>query len=110
MISKDQIAHDLTIVYLNNRYGIDVSGSFDVSSNSQDDSVSSVYGSGNVTTDRFPDINGTVTIGTGEKKWLIFEKTKQISAKDYLVDGTFRQMIQDYYTVFSQFRELLGRE
>lgn len=109
MISKDQIAHDLTIVYLNNRYGINVSGSFDVSSDSQNDTVSNVYGSGNVTTDRFPDINETVTVGTGEKTWLIFEKTKQISAKDYLIGGAFRQMIQDYYTVFSLFRELLGR-
>lgn len=30
MISNEQIAHDLVMVYLNNKYGVDVIGDFDV--------------------------------------------------------------------------------
>ena len=48
MISKEQIAHDLTIVYLNNRYGIDVGGHI---------SVFDGDGHGDVSTEKFPDIS-----------------------------------------------------
>ena len=65
MISKEQIAHDLAIVYLTNRYGSEVVGSFDVSGGRE-----SVSGYGSVETIRMPDIDEEriVKMKTGNKK------------------------------------------
>ena len=69
--SKEQIAHDLAIAYINNRYGIDVSGDFSVNGTGE-----SVYGSGSVSTERFPDVSAIkkIKVGTGKKGFLGFEK------------------------------------
>ena len=46
MIAKEQIAHDLTMIYLSNRYGANIKGDF---------SVSDGYGSGEIESEHFPD-------------------------------------------------------
>ena len=60
MISKEQIAHDLAIVYMKNRYGINVTGDLYISENS---------GSGNIQTEHFPDVSEPeyIRVKTGEK-------------------------------------------
>ena len=70
MISKEQLAHDLTMVYLNNRYGIDVDGHF---------SSSDGDGSGSVDTTKFPSAFEIKykKVGTGERGFLGFEKKDQ---------------------------------
>ena len=94
MISKEQIAHDLTIVYLNNRYGINVEG---------DISVSDGDGHGDITTKTFPDISEIKykKVGTGEKGFLGIEK--KIKVEDgYKADSIIDDMIEEYYQVFSR--------
>ena len=104
MISKEQIAHELTMIYMNNRYGVDISGTFDVST--WDDLK--VSGSGSVKTDRFPSVKKSkyIKVGTGEKGFLGFEKKKSVES-GYEVDGIFTEMIEDYYQAYSRFLQLL---
>ena len=94
MISKEQIAHDLTIVYLNNRYGINVEGDF---------SVSSGDGYGDITTIKFPDIFEIKykKISTGEKGFLGIEKKVKVE-DGYKADGIIDMMIEEYHKVFSR--------
>lgn len=103
MISKEQIAHDLTMVYLNNRYGVDVTGDFNVSSLD-----SEVSGYGSVETSRFPSANepNIIKVGTGERGFLGIEKKKKVH-RGYLVDDIFKGMIEDYYNAYSNFLKLL---
>ena len=66
MITKEQVAHDLAIVYLNNRYGITVGGSFDYSCG---------IGTGSVSTEHAPvsvcvGQDGTASINPKADKWL----------------------------------------
>ena len=91
MISKEQIAHDLTIVYLNNRYGINVEGYF-----SRD-------GDGDITTKKFPDIFEIKykKISTGEKGFLGIEKKVKVE-DGYKADGIIDKMIEEYHKVFSR--------
>ena len=51
MIGNEQIAHGLTLAYINNRYGAEVSGSFYVSTIGDE-----VTGSGTVETGRLPHV------------------------------------------------------
>ena len=104
MISKEQIAHDLAMAYVNNRYGAEVTGQFTV--DTWDDKVS---GSGTVGTTRLPDVDEirTVKVGTGEKYFFgLRERTESVEA-GYAVNGVFEEMIRDYYTAYSRFLELL---
>lgn len=98
MINKEQIAHDLTIIYLNNRYGINVKGSL---------SISEGKGYGDITTEKFPDCSEIryKKIGTGEKGFLGIEKKKSVEdgyKSDYIIDG----LIEEYYQIYSR---ILGR-
>jgi len=52
LIYKEQIAHDLAVGYITNRYGVDVSGDFSVYSLGDD-----ITGSGSVKTEHLPDVN-----------------------------------------------------
>ena len=100
MISKEQVAHDLSMAYINNRYGIDVSGSFDVSDGS---------GSGRVRTNHLPGANEIkkIKIGTGEKGFLGREKKEWVES-GFLIDEIFINMMNDYQTSYSRFLELLN--
>lgn len=93
-ISKEQIAHDLTMVYLSNRYGIDVSGSV---------SVSEGEGCGSVTTEKFPlasEIKYT-WVKTEEKGFLGFKK--RVPVEDgYESDDTISNLIAEYYDTYSR--------
>ena len=94
MISKEQIAHDLTIVYLNNRYGINVEGYI---------SVNDGDGHGDITTKTFPDISEVnyIKVGTGEKGFLGLEKKVKVE-DGYKADSIIDDMIKEYYQVFSR--------
>ena len=107
MIDNEQIAHGLALAYINNRYGAEVTGSFNVSTLGDD-----VTGSGAVQTERLPaaDSKQMVKVGTGEKHLLgLREKKKLVDSGTYEVDPIFRQMIDDYYGAYARFLELLER-
>jgi hypothetical protein len=99
MIPKEQIAHDLTIAYITNKYGVDVTGNFFISDGD---------GSGSVTTKHFPDANvpNVIKVGTGEKGFFGIEKKQKVQS-GYLVDDIFRNMINDYHNAISRFLSLL---
>ena len=106
MIGIEQVAHDLAMVYINNRYGAQVTGEFQVGSTFDGD----ISGSGEVHTERLPDVDSErmVSIGTGEKYFFgRFEKTRSVSSGEYLVDGVFREMINDYYDAYARLLELI---
>lgn len=107
MISKEQIAHDLAIVYLTNRYGSEVVGSFNVSGDRE-----SVSGYGSVETIRMPDIDEEriVKMKTGNKKSFgPFKYDEQVKVVDgYKVDPIFTEMIQDYKNAYERMIELLS--
>jgi hypothetical protein len=104
MLSKEQVAHDLAMAYVNNRHGAEVSGEFSVDTG--DDQVS---GSARVETSRLPDVDAIrkVKVGTGEKYFFgLWEKTELVDA-GYAVNGIFEEMVEDYYAAYSRFLELL---
>lgn len=94
MINKEQIAHDLTMVYLKNRYGINVEGTL---------SISDGDGSGNINTEKFPHIDEIKykTVGTGEKGFLGFEK--KIKVEDgYKADDIIDELVHEYYQTYNR--------
>jgi hypothetical protein len=106
MISKEQIAHDLAMAYVNNRHGAEVSGEFSV--DTWDDSVT---GSGTVETARLPDVHKIrmVEVGTGEKYLFgLFERKESVEA-GYEVNSVFEEMIEDYRNAYTRFLELLDQ-
>ena len=90
MISKEQIAHNLTIIYLTNRYGIDVDGSIS-------------DGRGRVDTSRFPDVSkiNYKKVGTGEKGFLGIEKKVKVE-DGYKSDRIIDEMIKEYYQLYDR--------
>jgi hypothetical protein len=105
MIDIEQIAHGLAMAYINNRYGAEVTGAFNVSTLGDD-----VTGSGTVQTERLPraDAKRMVKVGTGEKHLFgLREKKALVDSGTYEVDATFERMINDYYGAFARFLELL---
>lgn len=81
MISKEQIAHDLAMVYMKNRYGIDVTGSF---------SINEGDGTGVVTTERLPHTTEAAyaKVKTGEKGLFGIEKKEKVRSGEK-VDNLF---------------------
>lgn len=103
-ISKEQIAHDLAMVYVSNRHGAEVTGDFSVSTSNGD-----VTGWGSVETRRLPHTSKVrrIKVPTGEKTFMgLLEKKKSVDA-GYEVDEVFDEMIADYYDAYSRFLELL---
>lgn len=103
-ISREQIAHDLAVVYVTNRFGAEVTGYLSV-----DTYDGEVTGSGTVETKRLPDTDKvrTTRVPTGEKTFLgLIDRTEAVES-GHEVDGTFREMISDYWKAFSRFCELL---
>lgn len=99
MISNEQIAHDLTIIYMRNLYAVDISG--DISTYDRDVS-------GSISTSHFPspDKPSYKCIKTGEKGWFGLDKT--ITIQDgYEVDDLFDDMIQTYFNAYSKFYQLV---
>ena len=105
MISNEQVAHDLALAYVINRYGAEVTGEFDVSTHDGD-----VSGSGEVTTERLPDVDEIrmVRVKTGEKRLFgLVEKTKLVDSGEFAADAVFIEMIDDYHSAYARFLELL---
>lgn len=94
MINKEQIAHDLTMVYLNNRYGIEVDGQI---------SISDGDGFGDVGTKKFPHISEIKykKMGTGEKGFLGLEKKVKI-ADGCVADDIIDRLIREYYQTYNR--------
>ena len=102
MISKEQIAHDLTMVYLINRYGISVNGDFSINDGS---------GFGNFHTNHFPDASEPkyVKVGTGQKGFLGLEKKDKVKSGNK-VDDLFMEMVSNYNNAYEHFYRLLNNE
>ena len=98
MISKEQLAHDLTMVYLNNRYGINVDGDIHVSDGD---------GSGSIQTERFPSVFEIryKKVGTGERGFLGFEKKVMVEdgyASNDIIDALIEEYHQTYNRILSR--------
>lgn len=104
MTNKDQIAHDLAMAYINNRYGAEVTGEFSVHTWDND-----VTGSGTVETERLPDVEEIrmVKVGTGERHLFGLREKAKLIESGYEVDRVFENMIEDYYNAYSRFLALL---
>jgi hypothetical protein len=104
LTSKDQIAHDLAMAYINNRYGAEVKGEFSASTWEKD-----VSGSGQVETMRLPDVNQirNVRVGSGERHLFGLRERKTWVPSGYEVDPVFANMIDDYYEARERFLTLL---
>ncbi|GLJ80854.1 MULTISPECIES: DUF2510 domain-containing protein [Microbacterium] len=120
-MSREQIAHDLAIAYLNNRYGPEVTGEFSVTAD-QDWSgdsprVTDVTGSGEVRTENLPRVDkirmDRVEVRTGERGFFGLgpEKvsTVEVDSGEFEVDPVFKNMIRDYFEAYFRFVELLER-
>jgi hypothetical protein len=94
------------MAYVNNRHGAEVSGQFSV--DTWDDKVS---GSGTVETSRLPDVDKIrlIEIGTGEKYFFGLRERTELVEAGYAVTSAFEHMVEDYYTAYSKFLELLER-
>jgi len=106
-VSLEVLAHDLAIVYLNNRYGPDVSGDLDVSSIGDSSSFEA-----SVSTDRLPDVQARVTsrVPTGEKMFFgLMDRKKTVETGEFQVDETFNRMIDDYAEAYGRFLHLLSQ-
>lgn len=62
--SKQQVAHDMAMAYINNRYAAEVTGDFEVSTLDDD-----TTGSGSVWTTNLPHVNKRreISVGTGQR-------------------------------------------
>jgi hypothetical protein len=98
LMDREKIAHDLAIVYLRNRYGIDINGSIDDSS-------------GSIGTDHLPSTTEAkyVKVGTGEKGLFGIERKQQIQA-GYAIGGVFENIVKDYRCAYERFYSLLGED
>jgi hypothetical protein len=106
-VSLEVLAHDLAIVYLNNRYGPDVSGELDVSSTGDSSSFEAI-----VSTDRLPDVQARVTrrVPTGEKVFFgLMDRKQLVETGELQVDATFNRMIDDYGEAYGRFLQLLSQ-
>jgi len=106
MINKEQIAHDLALVYLNNRFGPEITSDFEVYSFEADD----VRSRGSVDTERLPELMTVATkqVPTGEKtRWLKNPVTKTVE-DGYEIDPIFLNMIQVYQQAYNRILLLLN--
>lgn len=99
MITNEQIAHDLTIIYLSNLYGMDITGDFHISNG---------LGSGKIKTEHFPDTKAWKykEIKTGQKGFLGIEKKIKVES-GYEVDDLFIDILKNYRKAYNHFLELL---
>ncbi len=99
MISKEQIAHDLTMVYMKNLYGVDISGELGVIDGD---------GTGSIRTKHLPDPDEPeyIKVKTGEKGFLGIEKKEKVQT-GYKVDALFTEMTDIYFYVYEKFYTLV---
>ena len=102
MISNEQIAHELAVIYLSNRYGVQISGNLRVSSGD---------GRGDIRSRHFPDTEAPKyqKVGTGEKGFLGIEKTVNVQT-GYETDGLFEEILRNYRNAYRHFLTLLEKE
>lgn len=120
-VSREQIAHDLAIAYINNRYGAEVRGEFSVTADQDwtgsSPRVSDVKGSGEVWTETLPRVMkmrmDEVVVKTGRRTLFGLgperTRTDQVESGEFEVDPIFRSMIRDYYDTYDRFMEHLVR-
>jgi hypothetical protein len=111
-MNQDQIAHDLAMAYIHNRYAAEVSGQFQISSSTNyAGAVDDVTGSGTVETMRLPDVLEPETrrVKTGERHFFGRGPAKRadVPTGQYVVDRIFRQMIEDYFNAYERFSQML---
>ena len=101
MLSKEQLAHELAMVYMNNKYGIHVSGSLYTNDG---------YGEGNIDTKHFPNVSEAMytKVGTGKTGFLGIEKKMKVQ-NGHEVDPIFSEMVENYYGAYHKFLELLSK-
>lgn len=105
-VSLEMLAHDLAMVYLNNRYGPEVSGDLDESSTGDSTSLEAT-----VSTYRLPGVGVKVTkrVPTGEKMLFgLMDRKKLVDTDEFQVDATFRRMMDDYEDAYGRFLQLLS--
>lgn len=102
MLTNEKIAHDLTMIYLSNRYGINLTGSFHVDGGE---------GYGDIVTEHFPDAEAEkmVKVSTGEKGFLGIEKKIKV-ADGYQTDKLFADIFRNYKVAYSRFLKMLESE
>ncbi len=102
MIAKEQIAHELAMIYMSNRYAIDISGTI----SGDEDSVV-----GFISTEHLPGTQKEKTkrVKTGEIKKIgpIKIEKKETVSDGYKVDSIFSEMVDEYYAAYNKFLELL---
>lgn len=122
-VSRERLAHDLTMTYLANRYGARVVGEFTVSADqdwsSSPATVTDVNGGGEVHTEVLPHVSkarmevvevktgGRYLFGLGPEKTAHVEV--EVQPHEYEIDTTFKSMISDYYAAYARLLELLPR-
>lgn len=112
-MNKDQVAHDLAMAYIHNRYGAEISGEFSISSSKNYDvgAVDDVTGDGKVETHRLPDVfePETTRVKTGERHFFGIgpAKTAEVPTGEYAVDRVFRRMIEDFDNAYARFSKML---
>lgn len=102
MLSNEKIAHDLAIVYLSNRYGIDISGGF---------SLTNGDGSGDIETEHLPTTDEIKykKISTGEEGFLGIEKKTKVE-DGFAVDSAFSNIFKDYKRAYAFFLSKIENE
>ena len=95
MVSNEQIAHELTMLYLYNRYGAWVTGDFS-------------RGYGSINNVRFPSVidPNNVSIRRGKKGFLGTVSKEEMSS-DEVARENFEEIVAEYRQAYNIFLELL---
>lgn len=103
-MDNQQIAHDLAVAYINNRFGVDVNGVLTLTTSDGESS-----GTGFVNTMRHPDatVIRTEKVPTGEKYMFGLLEKKTSVESGFLVDSIFEKMIDEYFVAYARFIFLL---
>lgn len=96
MVSKEQLAHELTMLYLYNRYGNLLGGSFS-------------NGHGSINTFRFPDASSSDHIAVEKKVKIGFLglRTPGMMPSDVVAGEYFKEVVEEYRCAYKQILELL---
>ncbi len=99
MLPNEKVAHDLAMVYMNQRYSVTIEGK--------------IYGrdgdvDGEIKTLRYPSTTqpNYVKVKTGEKGFLGREKTEKVQS-GMAIDSVFVEMTKEYLYAYNYFYQLL---
>lgn len=104
-ISIEVLAHDLAMAYINNRYGPEVSGRFDITAGHDGVATATVW------TERLPHAYSKVSekVVTGEKRLFgLMDKKVVVETDAFQVDAYFNSMIDEYHAAHRRFVYLLS--